>query len=280
MELGLTKLKARAYLSLLKRGGSTGYQIAKELNEPAANTYKALESLRADGLALLEETAKVKSYAAQPIGTYLDQRERWLARKRDAVEKSLRSLVPAHPDEGFYTIESTDQLYALSSSLIEQASDSLAVDATSFPLELLGKELTKAAGKGLKVLVKTYEDIKIPGCNVVFSEGMGSPVSDLSLHLLHLVVPGEGYIIAITDFDNNRILSGVYVRNLFLSILAYNGFTMELFVTRAFDMLHRGRSGDEVLGEWNALRPVSASRTSAWGDLIKSLGLGAEGAEA
>ncbi len=280
MELGLTKLQARVYMSLLNYSPRTGYQVAKDLGEPVANTYKALESLRMDGLALVEESARVKAYSAQPIGLYLDQRERWFARKREVLERSLKSLVPANPGEGFYAIESPDQLYALAASLIGKAGDAVAVEGTGLPLELLRKDLGKAARKGRKVLVKSYEDIDIPGCFIAFSKEMGSPVSDLPIHLLHLVIPGEGYVLAITDLDNSRILSGVFVRNLFLSILAYNGFTMELFVTRAFDMLHRGRSGDEVLGEWNALRPVSASRTSAWGDLIKSLGLGAEGAEA
>ncbi len=273
LDLGLTKLQARVYLSLLRASPRTGYQVAKELNEPVANTYKALESLRRDGLALVEESARVKAYAGQPISLYLDQRERWFSRKRELLENSLKSLVPSTPGEGFYKVESAEQLYALASSLVGKARDAVAVDATALPLGQVHKDLRKAAQRGRNVLVKSYRELEIPGCTVVFSREMGSPVSDLPIHFLHLVVPGEGYIIAITDLENSRLLHGVYVRNLFLSILAYNGFTMEFFVTRAFNMIHRGRSGDDVLKEWGKLRGIAASRTSAWGDMIKSLGL-------
>ncbi len=278
MELGLTKLQARVYLSLLENGRSTGYQVAKDLNEPVANTYKALDSLQKNGLALLEESAKVKAYTAQPIGLYLDQRERWFSKKREAVESSLKSIVPAAPGEGFYTIESCEQLYALASSLIKKAKDNVAFEGTPLPIEQLKKDLRKAAAGGRTVLVKSYEEIEIPGCTVMYSKEMGSPVFELPIQLLHVVVPGEGYITAITDLENNRLLHGVYVRNLFLSIVAYNGFTMEFYVTHAFDMLHRGRSGDAVLREWEELRRFAASRTSAWDDFIKSLNLPQEGA--
>ena len=142
------------------------------------------------------------------------------------------------------------------------------------------KDLRKAATGGRTVLVKSYEEIEVPGCTVMYSREMGSPVFELPIQLLHVVVPGEGYITAITDLENNRLLHGVYVRNLFLSIVAYNGFTMEFYVTHAFDMLHRGRSGDAVLREWKKLRKFAASRTAAWDDFIKSLNLPKEGARA
>ena len=273
VELGLSGLEARIYLSLLKNSRRTGYQVAKELGEPVANTYKAMESLRKEGLALAEASAKVKAYSALPIGLYLDQRELQFSRKRRVLEDSLKSLVPAPTGEGYYTVENTDQLYTLASSLIAAAKEAIAVDATLLPLEQIQGDLQRAARKGRNVLIKSYTAVKIPGCAVVHSEQMASSLSELPFQLLHLVVPGEGYIIALTDIDNSRLFSGIYVRNLFLSILAYNGFTMEFLVTRAFEMLHRGRSGSEVLKEWNRLLKIAASRTSAWGELIKSLGL-------
>ncbi len=277
MELGLSKLQARTYLSLLKRSHRTGYQVARELDEPVANTYKALESLRKEGLVLVEASAKVKAYAAQPIGLYLDQRERRFSRRRETIERSLKSIVPATPGEGFYTIESPEQLYALSSSLIAKARDAVAVDATALPLEEIRKDLRKAARKGRQVLVKAYRDVKIPGCTVVHSEEVDSPLSDLPIHLLNIIVPGEGYIIAVTDLENNRLLHGVFVRNPVLSLLAYNGFTMEFFVTRAFSMLRQGRSGDDVLADWDDLRGIAASRTLAWRDFVRFLGLPGKG---
>lgn len=273
MELGLTRLKARAYLSLLKNGSSTGYQVAKRLSEPVANTYKALESLRNEGLILMEEGGKAKSYTARHISSYLDQRERWFSRKREIVENSLKSIVPSTPGEGFYTIESTEQLYTLSSSLLEMATDTVAVDGTPLLLEQTSSHLRKAAKRCRSVLVKSYGEIAIEGCTMFPANNMKSPVTDLPIQFLHIVVPGQGYIMAVTDHEITRLLRGVFVRDLVLSILAYNGLTMELFVTRAFDMLHQGRSGDDVMKEWGRLTGIAVSRSSGWRDFVKSIGV-------
>jgi sugar-specific transcriptional regulator TrmB len=279
MELGLTRLQARIYLSLLKESGRTGYGVAKEIDEPVANTYKALESLRQDGLVLMKVEARIKTFSAQPIKLYLDQRERQFFRQRGILEESLKSIVPASPGEGFFAIESCEQLYALSSTLIGKGRDPIGVEGTPFPIDQLKADLQKAARAGRTVLVKSYEEVDIPGCTVVFSKEMRSPVLDLPMELLHVAVPGEGYVIGITGRENRRLLHGVYVRNLFLSIMAYNGFTMEFLVTKAFEMLHGNRSGKDVLREWKKLEGLAPSRTSAWRAFRRSLDLFKNGEE-
>ena len=127
------------------------------------------------------------------------------------------------------------------------------------------------SGKGINVLIKSYTEIEIPGCTIIYSEEMGSPVFESPIQYFHLVVPGEGYITAMFDDENRRLLYGVYTQNLFLSIVAYNGFAMEFFVTKAFNMLYQGRSGQDVLKEWKRLNSIAASSTTAWERFIKSI---------
>ena len=45
MALGFTGLEAEIYAFLLGQSSVTGYRVAQALGKPAANTYKAIESL-------------------------------------------------------------------------------------------------------------------------------------------------------------------------------------------------------------------------------------------
>ncbi|MFC2156556.1 helix-turn-helix domain-containing protein [Acidobacteriota bacterium] len=271
VDIGLSKLQSRIYLSLLNGVKSTGYQIAKLLNEPAANTYKALESLQKTGLVLLDESTKVKYYTAQPICNYLDQIEHRFASKRKVLEDSIASVVPAPALEGIYGIENIEQLYILVSGLIKKGKDIIALDSSPLPIEYLKKQVGNAAKQGTKVLIKSYTEIEIPGTDVAFCREMGSPIYDQPIQYLHLIVPGEGYITALLDRDNKQLLYGVYTQNLFLSIVAYSGFSTEFFLTKTLESLYKGRPGKEILNEWDEFSQTRPSNVPAWDEFIKSM---------
>ena len=271
MDIGLSKIQARIYLSLLKGDKLTGYAVAKQLNEPAANTYKALESLQKKGLIFLDDSARVKYYTAQPIRHYLDQLELRFADKRKVIENVIKPSEFESFQEGIYRIESYERLYTQSSALIKKSSEIIALDSTPLPIEQIKKDLQKASKRGIIVLIKSYAEVQIPNCEVVFSKKMGSPVYELPIQYFHLVVPGEGYITALLNRENRQLLYGIYTQNLFLSIVAYNGFVMEFFSTKALDMLFQGQSGQKVLEEWKKMNTIFAGKTNAWKEFILSV---------
>jgi len=271
MDIGLSKLQTRIYLALLKGVRSTGYQIAQQLNEPAANTYKALESLQKSGLVMLDDSTRVKYYTAQPIGNYLDQIELRFAKKRRAIEDSITTIAPDLFQEGIYGIENIEQLYILVSSLIQKGTDIIALDGSPLPIEYIKKELRIAAKNGTRVLIKSYTEVRIPGIEVAFCEEMGSPIYDHPIQYFHLIVPGEGYITALLNQENTQLLYGVYTQNLFLSIVAYSGFGAEFFLTRTLDLLYKGRDGQAVLEEWDRFAPIRPSRAPAWEGFVSSM---------
>lgn len=271
MDIGLSKLQARTYLALLKGTRATGYQIAKQLNEPVANTYKALESLQKEGLILLDDSARVKYYTAQPISHYLDQIELRFANKREVIENVIKPTKPEPFQEGIYWIENIERLYLQSSGLIEKSQDIVLLDSTHLPIEQIRDDLQKAAKRGMTVLIKSYTEVQIPGCEIVFSREMRSPLHELPIQYFHLVIPGEGYITALLDSENRQLLYGVYTQNLFLSIMAYNGLLSEFFLTKTLNILYQGQTGQEVLEEWKRIDPIRPSRTSAWEKFIISV---------
>ena len=55
VEFGFTDLEAEIYLFLLGSSPTTGYRVAKGIRKPAANTYKALQTLATKGAILVED---------------------------------------------------------------------------------------------------------------------------------------------------------------------------------------------------------------------------------
>lgn len=271
MDVGLSKLQARIYLTFSRGDKLTGYAVAKRLHEPAANIYKALDSLQNKGLVLLDDSSSVKYYTAQPMSFYLDQLELRLADKRKIIESEIKPGEFESFQEGIYRIDSYEQLYTQASALIEKSREIIALDSTTPPIEQIRNDLQKASGKGITILIKSYEEINIPNCRVVYSRKMGSPVYELPIQYFHLVVPGEGYITALLNHGNRQLLHGVYTQNIILSIVAYNGFIMEFFSTKALDMLLQGRKGKDVLQEWGKMDTILASNTAAWKEFIERI---------
>ncbi len=271
MDIGLSKLQAKVYMCLLQKNRSTGYQVAKQLNEPIANTYKALDALQKQGLILLDDSKKIKYYTAQPISHYLDQLELQFTNKRKVIENVIKPIQSEPVQEGIYRIESYEQFSTLSSALIEKSHEIIAVDSSPLPIEIIKKNLQKASKRGITVLIKSCKEIPIPGCEVVFSGAMESLIYKLPIQFFLIIVPEEGYITAMLDHENKKLLYGVYIKNKFLSILAYNGFIAEFFGTKAVDMLNEGRSGQEVLEEWKRIYPLLPLNTNAWNEFIKSV---------
>ena len=54
-ELGFTGLEAEVYIHLAQGEASTGYAIARALNKPTANTYKAIAALEAKGAVIVDD---------------------------------------------------------------------------------------------------------------------------------------------------------------------------------------------------------------------------------
>lgn len=270
MELGLSKLQARIYLALYLEPGQTGYKIAQGLNEPSANTYKALELLLKKGIILLDETGTNKKYSAMPIENYLNQLEIQFKTKRAVIENKLKNIKPVIAQEGIFRIENINQLYENAKAIINNAKEVLALDCSIPPLEILKQDLETAAQNGVKVIVKTSADISIPGCDIIYSKEMSSTINELPIQYLNICNPGMEHLIALLNNDNSKVVNAVLSRNRFQSIVAYNGIASEFILAKLLEMLIAGKKNSEILIEWEKADTLKPSRSRAMNDIIKA----------
>jgi len=273
MGLALSRLQAKIYLQLLYESEQTGYRIAKKLGEPAANTYKALESLQSEGLVLVDESVEPKVFSAVPIENHFNQIERNLREKRRVIESELKKIKKVPAQEGIFNIKNIDQVYEQAANLIGKADELVALDASPLPVEVLRPQLVEASKREVRILLKTYTESILPGCETVFSKEMGSPVYDLPIQIFQLIVPGKELLMALLDKENQNVIHAVYSRNEFMSLYAYSGFLAEFFLTKALNMIFANGSAGDVLEEWKKLQSIRPLALKAGRRFVESFTL-------
>ena len=269
-EIGFTNLEANIYIILLKESNLTGYKIAQIIDKPVPNTYKALDSLQKKGVIVLDESGKSRLYSALPIADYLDQLERNFKTKRQQVEREIKALNATPVQEGIYRIEKTDQLYERADKMIKSAKEIVIVDVCPTPFEHVNKSLQQIARRNIKVIVKTYTPVQLPGCEVIYSEVLQSPLQSWPLEWMHLVVDGCEHLTALLEKDGQQIFQGIWCKSTFLAMVAHNGLFFEVVCTRLLDMFDKGMARKNIQDMFHQYSRYRTSNLAAVQQFVKS----------
>jgi sugar-specific transcriptional regulator TrmB len=271
MDIGLSKLQSRIYISLLTESRQTGYRIAKTLREPVANTYKALEGLISKGLALMDESGSNKIYTAVSVSGYLNEIETTFAKKRDLIETELKKIVPAKVQDGIFKIENINQLYEITDRIIKNADGIIAIDSSPLPLKIIKPQLQKIAATGVKVIVKAYQDISIPGCEIVCLKEMRSTIDKKPVQFFNISNPGFEYVTALLNYDNSLIIEAIVSKSKYLSFMTYNGIASEFALTNLLSGIIKNANPLELKKYWDKMDYIRPDNYSQVADFFKSI---------
>ena len=271
MDIGLSNIQARIYITLLTEPNITGYKIAKILNEPVANTYKALEGLIKKGIAVLDESGNNKLYSVFPITAYLNQLEATFKNKRKAIEEEFKKIKPAKLKDGIFKIDNIQQLYEIAGELIKNSKGVLAVDSTSLPLEIFKPYLEGISKKGVSVIIKSYSKISIPNCETICFEDMGVTALKEPIQFFNISNPGYEYASALLNGDNTEIIEAIDSNSKYLSFMAYSGIVSELALTKLLAAINQGKNSKELLKIWAALDYIRPSNVESTQDYFRSI---------
>ncbi len=265
MDLGLSKLQAKVYITLITESNLTGYKIAKILNEPVANSYKALDVLITKGLAILDDSGSNKLYSVISISAYLNQLESTFSNKRKLIEEEFKKIRPVKLQDGVFKIENIEQLYEISKELIINSKDILSVESTHLPLKIFEPYLKKIAEDGVKVFIKAHSKISIPNCDIVYLGDMSITAKEKPIQFFNISNPGNEYASAFLNSDNTHIIEAINCKSKFMSFVAYSGLSAEFCLTRLLADINQGKSSNEILKTW---RDMDYMRPSKVGDVL------------
>jgi sugar-specific transcriptional regulator TrmB len=246
-DVGFTGLEATVYLTLLREPCSTGYRIAQLIGKPAPNIYMALDSLRAKGAVMIDETSRTKTYSALPIAAYLEDKRRHLEEKQREFEQEVAGLETSTAEGGIFRLSSVDQVYARVRKMLEGARNAVLLDVFPGPMEQLRPDVAKAVKRGIHVFVKAYRPTRLKGTDMVCPDEGEAP--DLKLwngDWLNIAVDCCESLYSFLKPDGKGVHDAIWNRNHYLGMMNFTGLMFELMMTRIVNLLRQDKTRKEI----------------------------------
>jgi predicted transcriptional regulator len=239
--LGFSRLEAAIYVYLLEESPATGYQIAKAIEKPNANTYQALESMTQRGLLLVED-GRPRRYRAVPHQEMLRQLDAAYTARIETASKELDAIRPATADLQVYRITDYTQVIERCRAMLARARRKVVVDAFPGVLAIILDELQATAGRGTEVIAKIYEPVALEGVMVVI-DYRGRHIPDKwGFQWLNLVVDGREHLFACLDVEEMRLIQAIWTESPYVAFLIHTGLLCEM----AVDAMLTGVKGTPV----------------------------------
>lgn len=166
-DFGLNNLEANVYLALLKEPGITGYRVGKAIGKAVSNVYQALESLTKKGVVILHCEGKDRRYSAVPVIEVISRFKSDLDKKSSNLEEELRDMQAPLVDTSIFKIDNQAQLFSKIEALICQSKSAILLTADPVFIRKLQPQIEQAAARGIKVLVLTFEEMDLKGCEML-----------------------------------------------------------------------------------------------------------------
>jgi sugar-specific transcriptional regulator TrmB len=239
VEFGFTDLEAEIYLFLLGSSPTTGYRVAKGIRKPAANTYKALQTLATKG-AILVEDGSVQQVRAIPYHTLLDRLERDFSKRQAAARKAFQSFEVPTTEEGVFQIAHWEAMVQFAIELIGGASSEVLALGD---LSDLGSALTTAAGRGVSVVVASTTPIGI--AEEVKVAGLQQSIS--------VLIDGKNYLAFRGD-------QGIWVSKQVAAQQLGEALRAQIQVAEITERLEEGAGANRIARVLNVTRPGKAEK--------------------
>jgi len=253
-EVGLSGLEASVYLALLREPCATGYRVAQVIGKPAPNTYKALDSLRAKGAVLMDDTSRTRSYTALPIAAYLEGQRRELEDRQRELELEMAEMDTSTAEGGIFRLSDANQVYSRARKMLEEARKAVLLDVFPDPLEKLRPDIARALKRGVHVFIKAYRTVEVKGADVICPQEGDAP--DLKMwngDWLNVAIDCCESMYSFLKPDGQGVHDAVWSRNRYLGLMNFNGLVFELMLTRVLQLLRQDKTREEIAPEFREL---------------------------
>jgi sugar-specific transcriptional regulator TrmB len=164
--LGLSTQEARVYISLLRGGQMTGYQIARDLGTSRSGVYNTLQSLYHRGAVYLIP-GDTREYRPLPPEEFIGELQRRFSEAAEEAKSGLAALEGTADDEQFLNIRGRDRVLTKARELIGSARREILMN-TDIPVADLEPELGAALDRGVAVTLFSYFPQKISDGRIRF----------------------------------------------------------------------------------------------------------------
>jgi sugar-specific transcriptional regulator TrmB len=244
-ELGFTELEVEVYVALLRQSPATGYRVAQTIGRPVANTYKSIESLQLKGAVLVDEGASRLCRAVAPE-ELLAQLERSFQQRRQEAARALASLRAAPEDDRVYQLNSVDLVFERCRQMLSRCEQTAILDVFPKPLEDLRQTLEEVASRGVRVLIKAYEQAAVAGADVVVHPQARATLKRWSGQWLNVITDGREHLLAFLTQDARAVHQAVWSGSAYISWVYHSAVGAEAILAGLLRSLADGATAAEL----------------------------------
>ncbi len=272
--MGFTSLEADIYVYLLQQPAVTGYRVAQSIGKPAANTYKAIESLERKGAILVDEGDN-RLCRAVPAEELLNRLERQFLENRKKVSDALANLQNDSRDDRLYQLKSKDQVLERCRSMLGQCKHVAVMDAYPDIISELKSDIEQAGHRGVEVIVKTYESTKLNDVRVIVRPRGHEILDALPGHMISLNIDGAEHLLALVRSESDEVYQAIWTSSAIISYLLYNGLVNELSQVAIMSELESDTTVEKLRRVFTALRHLhpTTARGPAYQNLLRHMGI-------
>jgi len=251
-DLGFTNLEAEIYAFLLQESPATGYRIAQAIGKPAANVYKAVQTLEQKGAVIVEDGSS-RMCRAVSSDELLSRLGREFEAKRVSALQSLRGLNHASSDDRIYQLRSKEQVLQRALEMVVSSKQILLGIIPGSMVDTLAEDLLHAAARGVDIALFSDRAVRIEGIEVFVED-----VKARARPTLELVVDGEQTLTSVFDASGG-LLHAIWSRSAMLAVTHHEGLAAQMSFANLSARVEEGAGQKRLTRAVSAHRPSSAT---------------------
>lgn len=272
--IGFTALEAEVYAYLTASSAATGYRIAQSIGKPAANVYKAIDTLMQKGAVLVEE-GESRLCRAVPPDELFDRLAEAHRERLEEARSTLARLERVEEDERVYQMRNRAQVMARAVEMLRQAETVALLDLFPQPLQELRAEMEAAVARGVEVAAKVYAPATLGGVRLAEDPEGARVRGRWPGQWMNLVIDGKEHLIALLSHDGDRVLRAVWSQSVYISWVYHSALSGEIELARLRARLDEPASLEELRQEASAIRSSARTDLPGYRILLERFGASA-----
>lgn len=248
-DLGFNFLESEVYLELLANEPMTAYRIAKNINKPTANVYKAVDSLSEKGAVLIEDNIKRKCKAVPPE-EFINHIEKSILYKTKNLKEQLKDIGKVYYDELSYSIESVPLVFEKFEAMLLRCEKIAVIDISPEPFKKVKHIIEKAIKRGVDIHIQVYDSVKLEGANIAYTNIASESLNYWESQQLNLIVDGKEHLLTLMNNKLTSVLQAKWSNNLYVSCLLLAGSLREQAIMHLMQKMEDpdfGKQAKEIL---------------------------------
>lgn len=145
--MSFNEYEAKAYISLVKLGTVTAYQVSKDSGVPRARIYEILDVLVERGIVLKEEIDAAMQYSPLPVDVFLQKVQSAWKHNFHEISTSLKEIEKTEsiPQNRVMTLKNAEMIVSYCKALLKKAKSRVILSLWEDMYDVLKEDLEEAA---------------------------------------------------------------------------------------------------------------------------------------